>query len=42
MFGKKKDNGIPIMHYEGIEDFATDYPVRIKLKESELEIKFSE
>ncbi len=31
MFGKKKQPGIQVMHYEGIEDFATDYPCRLEL-----------
>ena len=39
MFGKKKDNSIPVLHYEGIDSFATDYPVRIELKDNVLEIK---
>lgn len=30
MFGKKKP-GIQVMHYEGIESFATDYPCRLEL-----------
>ena len=29
MFGKKKQPGIQVMHYEGIEGFATDYPCRL-------------
>lgn len=32
MFGKKKESGIPVGHYEGIEGFATDYPCRIEVK----------
>ena len=31
MFGKKKQPGIQVMHYEGIEGFATDYPCRLEL-----------
>lgn len=30
MFGKKKP-GIQVMHYEGIEGFATDYPCTLEL-----------
>lgn len=31
MFGKKKQPGIQVMHYEGIKGFATDYPCRLEL-----------
>lgn len=31
MFGKKKDKAIHVQHYEGIKDFAVDYPVTIEL-----------
>lgn len=31
MFGKKKQPRIQVMHYEGIEGFATDYPCRLEL-----------
>lgn len=31
MFGKKKQSGIPVMHYEGL-DFPKDFPCRIELK----------
>lgn len=31
MFGKKKELGLAVQHYEGIEEFATDYPCRLKL-----------
>lgn len=31
MFGKKKQSGIPVMHYEGL-DFPNDFPCRIELK----------
>lgn len=33
MFGKKKTNEIKVMHYEGIDGFAADYPVQIELKD---------
>lgn len=39
MFGKKKETGIPVMHYEGISAFATDYPCRIEIKDDVFEIK---
>ena len=39
MFGKKKESGTPVMHYEGIEGFATDYPCRIEVKGDVFEIK---
>lgn len=39
MFGKKKENGVPVMHYEGIDQFATDYPVRLDVTDQELIIK---
>lgn len=39
MFGKKKKNAaIKMMHYEGIAEFATDYPCTLELKEDILEI----
>lgn len=39
MFGKKKKtNAIRVMHYEGIAQFATDYPCTIELKDDVLEI----
>lgn len=38
MFGKKKDE-ISLMHYEGIAEFATDYPVKVKLDAEMLTIK---
>ena len=41
MFGKKKESGIPVGHYEGIEGFATDYPCRIEVKGDVFEIKES-
>lgn len=39
MFGKKKETGIPVQHYEGITGFATDYPCRIEVKDSIFEIR---
>ena len=39
MFGKKKHTGIPVMHYEGIDSFATDYPVHIEVKDNIFEIR---
>lgn len=39
MFGRKKDNSIPVLHYEGIDSFAADYPVRIELKGDVFEIR---
>lgn len=39
MFGKKKENAIPVMHYEGISNFATDYPVTIELADDALIVK---
>ncbi len=39
MFGKKKENGIPVMHYEGISDFATDYPCKLEVTSTQLIIK---
>ena len=38
MFGKKKESGV-VTHYEGIEHFATNYPVRLDVKDGILEIK---
>lgn len=35
MFGKKKSQGIPVQHYEGL-DFAIDYPCRIQLSNEAL------
>lgn len=31
MFGKKKESGLAVQHYEGIEQFAKDYPCRLEL-----------
>ena len=39
MFGKKKEKILRVMHYEGIESFATDYPCTLKIANDELIIK---
>ena len=39
MFGRKKQTGIAVQHYEGISGFATDYPCRIEVKDSVFEIR---
>ncbi len=39
MFGKKKETGIPVQHYEGLKDFPQDYPCRIEIKDSIFEIR---
>ena len=39
MFGKKKSDAINVMHYEGIEGFATDYPCTLEVKDGILIIK---
>lgn len=39
MFGKKKQAGIPVQHYEGISAFAQDWPCRLEVKEDHLEIR---
>jgi hypothetical protein len=39
MFGKKKDDAIKVMHYEGIQEFAADYPCTLGVKGDTLEIK---
>lgn len=39
MFGKKKQSGIPVQHYEGISAFAQDYPCRLEVKGDVLEIR---
>ena len=39
MFGKKKDKKndvIRVLHYEGIPEFATDYPCTLKLEDDQL------
>ena len=38
MFGKKKESGLAVQHYEGIEQFAKDYPCRLELNEDMLTI----
>lgn len=39
MFGKKKENAIPVQHYEGLKDFAQDFPCKIEIKDSNFEIR---
>lgn len=39
MFGKKKDKPIKVLHYEGIEGFASDYPCTLELTDDTLIIK---
>lgn len=40
MFGKNKNkNLIKVMHYEGLMDFAQDYPCTIEMKDDVFEIK---
>lgn len=40
MFGKKKSNDIiRVLHYEGIQEFSTDYPCTLEVKKDVLEIK---
>lgn len=40
MFGKKKkDDVIRVLHYEGVQGFATDYPCTLEVKDDVLEIK---
>lgn len=38
MFGKKKNKPIRVVHYEGIEQFAADYPCTIEIKDEQLVI----
>ena len=39
MFGKKKnEKPMKVMHYEGIDAFATDYPCTLELKDGQLVI----
>lgn len=38
LFEKNKESGIKVMHYEGINGFATDYPCRIELKDNDFVI----
>ena len=39
MFGKKKNKPIRVQHYEGIEQFASDYPCTLEVTGDELIIK---
>ena len=39
MFGKKKETGLSVQHYEGISEFATDYPCRLELTDDSLIVK---
>lgn len=39
MFRKKKNKSIHVMHYEGIENFATDYPVIIEITDDTFIVK---
>ena len=39
MFGKKKENAIPVQHYEGLKDFTQDFPCKIEVKDSTFEIR---
>lgn len=39
MFGKKKNKPIRVVHYEGIDAFATDYPCTLEVTDDELIIK---
>jgi hypothetical protein len=39
MFGKKKQKPIKVLHYEGIEGFASDYPCTLELTDDTLIIK---
>lgn len=39
MFGKKKSKVISVMHYEGIDSFASDYPCTLEINNNVLEIK---
>ena len=38
LFGKKKEKGVPVMHYEGIDAFATDYPVNLLVDDETITI----
>ena len=38
LFGKKKEKGVPVMHYEGIDAFATDYPVNLVVDDENIVI----
>lgn len=39
MFGKKKESGLTVQHYEGISEFATNYPCRLELDANTLTIR---
>lgn len=39
LFKRKAKDEIKVMHYEGINQFATDYPCTLKIKDNELIIK---
>lgn len=39
MFGKRKRGTIRVLHYEGIQGFAADYPCTLEIKDDVLEIK---
>ena len=39
MFGKKKNKVISAFHYEGIPDFATDYPCTVEIEDDSLVIQ---
>lgn len=39
LFSKKKNTAIKVMHYEGIPNFATDYPCEIEIKDGNFIIK---
>ena len=39
MFGKKKETGLAVQHYEGISQFATDYPCRLELDAEMLTVR---
>ena len=39
LFKKKKQSGIPVQHYDGIKEFAQDYPCRLEVKGNILEIR---
>ena len=38
MFGKKKESGIPVQHYEGIDQFSQDYSCRITVENDVIKI----
>lgn len=38
MFGKKQELGLAVQHYEGIEQFAKDYPCRLEFNADMLTI----